>query len=73
MTDWIAMARLAVDPPVDWRGIAYLLGGVLATVTTALGLVIRKLYNDLKSARAELAALAGEQDKFLKRLLEDLQ
>lgn len=73
MTDWIAMISCAVDPPVDWRGISYVLGGVLVTVTSALGLVIRKLYHDLKGARAELSALAAEQDRFLKKLLEDLQ
>jgi hypothetical protein len=65
---WAAL----VDPPVDWRGIAYVLGGVIVTLASAFGIVVRKLYNDLKACRAELAALASEQERFLKGLLEDL-
>jgi hypothetical protein len=72
MTMFASFMAILVDPPVDWRGIAYVLGGVIASLSTALGLVIRKLYNDLKACRSELASLASEQERFLKGLLEDL-
>jgi len=70
--DLWTMAALAGEAPVDWRGIAYVLGGVVAALASGLGLVIRKLYNDLAACREDQAQLAAEQEKFLRGLLEDL-
>jgi len=68
-----AIAMAAADLPVDWKGIAYVLAGVVVAVVSGLGLVVKKLYGDLKSARKELQEMAIEQERYLRSLLEHLR
>jgi hypothetical protein len=68
-----AIEMAAADPPVDWKGIAYVLAGVVVAVVSGLGLVAKKLYGDLKSARKELQEMAAEQERYLRSLLEHLR
>lgn len=58
----------AADPPVDWRGISYVLSGVIAV----LGGVIVKLYKDGKKKDRALAQAHADHEEYLKELLEHL-
>lgn len=69
----LAIRLASAELPVDWKGIAYVLAGVVVAVVSGLGLVAKKLYNDLKTCRKEQLEMAAEQEKYLKNLLEDLR
>lgn len=58
-----------VDPPVDWRGISYVLGGVIVF----MGSVIAKLYFDCKAKDREIIRVRAEHEQYLKDLLRDLR
>ncbi len=69
---WNLAASMA-DAPVDWKGIAYVLAGVVVAVTSGLGLVAKKLYNDLKACRKDLHEVVTEQERYLRNLFENLR
>lgn len=61
------------DGPVDWKGIAYVLAGVVTAVVSSAALVAKKLYGDLKACRSELHEVLTEQERYLRNLLENLR